>query len=237
MDFTNFINFLADEAGQISLKYFRKAPDLAYKPDQTLVTQADVEIENRLRGLIGEYFPTHDIIGEEGENRLTEAEFCWIIDPIDGTTAFTAGKPSFTNLIGLTRHKKPILGVINQPFTKERWVGDGVEAFFNGVKIVKTHSKTGILQTTSPEFFKTESEKNIFKNIQKQYKTLSFGGDAYGYGLCALGFVDCVVETGLKIHDIAALMPILWGAGLKIYDFSEAEILNIDDFHGSVIVR
>ena len=217
-----FSNHLADLSSKISKKYFRLPNDEIEKLDGSPVTKADREIEEILRDEIMKKFPTHGIIGEEFGNHNEGADFQWIIDPIDGTSSFIIGRPTFGNLIALSYQGKVILGVMNQPITQERFVGvKGEGAFLNGKKI-QTRKKVNslsnaILCTTSPFFFQGEDEK-IFKKLISKTKYQNFGGVVYGgdcylYAMLACGFVDIVIDPGLKIYDYAAMMPIITEAG------------------------
>ena len=119
----NFANFLADESAKIAKKYFRLPNGEEAKLDDTPVTKADREIELMIRNHIQKNYPNHGIIGEEYGNINEDSEFVWVIDPIDGTSSFIIGRPIFGTLIALTYNKKPILGIINQPISHERWLG------------------------------------------------------------------------------------------------------------------
>ncbi|TAG66447.1 MAG: histidinol phosphate phosphatase, partial [Burkholderiales bacterium] len=131
-DYKAFAEHLADLARPIARRYFRSDLKVIDKPDATPVTLADMEIEARLREEIAAHFPHHGILGEEEDPKNIDAEFVWVIDPIDGTKAFTVGKPQFGTLVGLCRNGDPIVGVIDQAITDERWVGaKGEGAWFN----------------------------------------------------------------------------------------------------------
>ncbi|MBM3559584.1 MAG: histidinol phosphate phosphatase, partial [Alphaproteobacteria bacterium] len=122
-DLIAFANRLADASGAIAMRYFRRGAAVETKADDSPVTIADKEAERAIRDLIGEYFPSHGIIGEEHERLEAKSEFVWVIDPIDGTKSFITGRPLFGTLIALTRGGWPVLGVIDQPALGERWVG------------------------------------------------------------------------------------------------------------------
>ena len=131
-----FANFLADEAAQISRKYFRQHIVIDSKDNKSPVTIADREIELRLRELIKQHYPNHGIIGEEFANQETQAEFCWVLDPIDGTVAFSTGKPTFTTLVALLRNGAPLLSVIDQAISGERFSGlANYGAWLNSAKL------------------------------------------------------------------------------------------------------
>ncbi len=218
----NFAHNLADISSEIAKKYFRLPNGEIKKEDESPVTKADREIEEILRQKIIAEFPHHGIIGEEFGNHNEKSEFKWIIDPIDGTSSFIIGRPSFGTLIALYHQEKPLLGIMNQPITGERWIGiTNQGSWLNGKKI-STRKNVGelseaILCTTSPFFFKNNDEK-IFAKVAAQTKYQNFGGVVYGgdcylYALLASGFVDLILDPGLKVYDYAALIPIIEMAG------------------------
>lgn len=214
--FSAFINEAADAAGDIALKYFRKDLRIEDKQDSSPVTQADKQIETLLRDRIAKTFPNHGIVGEEFGNERIDAEFVWVLDPIDGTRAFMTGKPLFGTIIGLMHDGKPILGCVDQPYTKERWFGvDGTTATHNGKPIrVAPPCKLDAsrLYITLPNNLRGENLENLF-DLCRAAKWPQFNCDCYAYGLLAMGCCDLVVEDRLKIHDVAGIVPILTGAG------------------------
>lgn len=218
----NFANHLADLSAQIAKKYFRLPNGEFNKADDSPVTLADREIEEILRAEIKKNYPSHGIIGEEFGNHNLDAELVWILDPIDGTSSFIIGRPTFGTLIALTKNGKSILGIMNQPITGERWIGvDGDSAWLNKIKIQSRENclelQDAVLCTTSPFFFKNDDEKILKKLINKtkyqNYGGIIYGGDCYLYALLASGFVDLVIDSGLKSYDYAALIPIIEMAG------------------------
>ncbi len=232
--FTNFANHLADLSSKIAKKYFRLPNGEIAKDDDTPVTKADREIEKMMRAEIQKEFPTHGIIGEEFGTQNPDADFVWVLDPIDGTSSFITGKPIFGTLIALSYKKKPILGLMNQPITTERWIGvDGHEATLDGKKIQTRNCvriEDAVLCTCSPYFFNSEDEK-LFKLVSSKTKYQSFGGVIYGgdcyiYAMLASGFVDLIIDPGLKVYDYAALLPIIEMAGGVISDW-DGNALNL----------
>ena len=232
----SFVNLLSDKSGNIIKKYFRQSNfDEKNKEDDSPVTIADMQAELIIRELIKEKFPNHGIIGEEFDSWQENADFKWVIDPIDGTTSFIIGRPIFGTLIALLYKNKPILGVINQPITQERWIGiDNIGSFFNGKKIenlskVKNLSEA-ILCATSPYFFSENSnDLKFFESLKNKTKYQNhggaiYGGDCYLFGLVALKYVDIVLERGLKKCDFMALPPIINNAGGKITDWQGNDI-------------
>lgn len=227
-----FSNHLADLSAATIKKYFRKGCDEKNKSNNSPVTLADKETEEVIRNAIRKKFPTHGIIGEEFENQDHGEDYKWVIDPIDGTTSFIIGKPIFGTLIALTYKGEPLLGIINQPITGERWIGiAGEKTTLNG-EIIKTRDcqniSEAILCTTSPAFFKGKNSK-IFNAISsktkyQKYDGVFYGGDCYIYGLLALGLVDIIIENGLSNYDFMALIPIIKSAGGIITDWNGEEL-------------
>lgn len=228
----DFANHLADLSAVTIKKYFRKNFGEQNKRNNTPVTIADQETEKVIREAIRKKFPTHGIIGEEMDDTDLEADYKWVIDPIDGTTSFVIGKPIFGTLIALTYKDIPVLGIINQPITGERWLGiEGAKTKLNN-KIIKTRKcenfSDAILCTTSPAFFKGINRK-IFKVISSKTKYQKFegviyGGDCYLFGLLALGLVDIIIEYGLNNYDYMALVPVVKSAGGVITDWKGEEL-------------
>ncbi len=214
--FTPFFHEAADAAGEIALRYFRTSLPIDQKSDKSPVTEADRLIERTLRDMIAKTFPEHGIIGEEFSNENEEAEFVWVIDPIDGTRAFMTGKPLFGTIIGLMHEGKPIAGCIDQAFTKERWFGIASQtATYNGNKIRVSPPcplADARLYTGAHEMFGGASF-DTFLRLCRSVKWPQYGCDCYAYGLLAMGCCDLVVERDLKIHDVAGLAPIITGAG------------------------
>ena len=224
----DFANHLADLSCNISKRYFRTKNHEKDKIDTTPVTLADKEIEWIIRQEITKKYPDHGIIGEEYEDINLEADFKWVIDPIDGTSSFIIGKPIFGTLISLTYKNIPVLGVINQPINNERWFGaKGRGASFNNKNIITRKSDSisnSVLCSTSPVYFKG-LDLEFFNKISSQTKYqknggVFYGGDCYLFGLLALGYVDIVIETGLKNYDFCALVPVVQEAGGIITDWS-----------------
>ncbi len=230
----DFANYLADISEEIAIKYFRVPNGEIVKEDFSPVTQADQEIEALLRIEIAAKYPNHGIIGEEYDAINPDADYQWIIDPIDGTSSFIIGRPTFGTLIALCYKGESKVGIINQPITKERWLGvDGQGAWLNG-KPIKSRKcneiKDAIISTTS-DFFFAPDDLVKFKEVATQAKYQRFGGvvygaDCYGYALLASGFLDIIIEPELKIFDFAALIPIIKMAGGAIgkWDGSPLEL-------------
>ena len=218
-----FAHRLADLSAATVLKYFRKeyaiedkSGGAGYDP----VTAADRETEEVIRAAVAETWPDHGVAGEEFGGDVGDTEYCWIVDPIDGTRPFILGLPEWGTLIGLTRNGAPLLGVMNQPFTGERfWSGRDASYYRNadGEKVISTRAckKLGdaALTTPSPDLFATPQDKERFDLLSGQVRMRWFGGDCYAYCLLAAGHIDLIVESGLAAHDIAPLIPVIERAG------------------------
>ena len=218
-----FAKRLADAAGAAIRPYFRAEFGLETKADTSPVTLADRAAEAAIRAILESERPGDGIIGEEYGTTRESAARQWVIDPIDGTRSFIAGRAIFGTLIALMEDGWPILGLIDQPIQNERWVGAvGHPTSFNGVP-VRTRACPSVvsahLASTGPQYF-DEAQNHRFGHVVKQVRTTSWGGDCYNYGLLASGHIDIVVEAGLKIHDFAALIPVVEGAGGLMCDWA-----------------
>jgi len=218
---------LADAAGEVIRPYFRRPLAVSDKADLTPVTAADRAAEETMRGLIEAHFPQHGILGEEFGRVREDAEFVWTLDPIDGTKSFISGVPLFGTLIALTRDRRPILGVIDQPISRERWVGaSGRRTTLNGAAIGCRPCPVlaaATLFATTPDMFKAEDAAS-FARVSAAVKLTRFGADCYAYGLLAAGFVDLVLEASLKPYDFCAMVPIVEGAGGVATDWRGASL-------------
>ncbi len=235
-DFINFAHQLADASGEKLRGYFRNFGTIHTKDDKSPVTLADEETETILRAMIEKAYPEHGIIGEEHGRIREQSDYVWVLDPIDGTASFIIGRPIFGTLISLLYKGEPIVGVIDQPITRERWVaakGEGITFNKKTVTVRKCSAlSNAILCTTSPQYFTTE-QKARFDNISALAKQTIYGGDCYNYALLASGQLDLVIEAGLKLHDFAALKVIIEEAGGTITDW-EGNPLNASS-NGNVI--
>lgn len=213
---------LADAAGAVIRRYFRTPVTVDDKADQSPVTIADREAEAVIRAMLAEMRPEDGIYGEEHGVERPDAEFVWVIDPIDGTKSFIAGRPIFGTLIALLHRGRPVLGVIDQPILGDRWVGAaGRPTRFNGAPAaVRPCPRLGraTLSTTSPDLF-AGMDRAAFDRVRAASRITLYGGDAYSYGLLASGFLDLVVEADLKLYDFAALVPVVEGAGGLMTDW------------------
>jgi inositol-phosphate phosphatase / L-galactose 1-phosphate phosphatase / histidinol-phosphatase len=216
-------NALADAARPIVRGYFRQRITVDDKSDLTPVTIADREAEAAMRRLIEQQCPTHGILGEEYGALRPEAEFIWVLDPIDGTKSFISGIPLFGTLIGLTHRGRPVLGVIDQPILGERWLGTaGRATLLNGMP-VRTRACAALgkatLFSTAPEAMFEGADAAGFERLRRAVKLLRTGADCYAYAQLASGFIDLVVESQLKPYDYCALVPVIEGSGGVITDW------------------
>jgi inositol-phosphate phosphatase/L-galactose 1-phosphate phosphatase/histidinol-phosphatase len=227
---------LADAARPIAARYFRTPVTVDDKSDRSPVTIADREAETAMRVLLNKHVPSHGIFGEEHGAERTDAEYVWVLDPIDGTKAFITGLPIFGTLIALLHRGVPVLGIIDQPISKERWLGaDGRPSTLNDQPIrVRTCDALAkaYMYSTAPQMFGGALAER-HQALAQQVKLFRWGGDCYAYGLLAAGHVDLVVERELKLYDFAALVPVIKGAGGLMTDWQGRELdMNSD---GSVL--
>lgn len=217
-----FANTLADASGAIIRGYFRRGVAVDDKPDRSPVTIADREAERELRRLIEARFPEDGILGEEFGATRPDAERIWVLDPVDGTKSFISGIPLFGTLIALAEFGQPVLGVIDQPISRERWIGAaGQPTTLNGKSVHARACPTlgsATLFATAPEMFR-EDEAVGFQRLRRSVKLPRYGADCYAYGLLAAGFIDLVVEASLKPWDYCAMVPVIEGAGGKVTDW------------------
>lgn len=229
---------LADAAGAAIRPFFRAKFDVETKADASPVTEADRAAEAAMRRLIEAEYPRDGIIGEEGGTKEGSTGRTWVLDPIDGTVSFMAGRPIFGTLVALVEEGWPVIGVIDQPIARDRWVGVvGRPTLFNGKSAMARRCPDlaqAILATTSPNLFSDDEAVQFLALASKvARRRIVYGGDCYNYGLVASGHIDIVVEAGLKLHDFAALVPIVEGAGGTMCDWA-GDPLNADSV-GDVI--
>jgi myo-inositol-1(or 4)-monophosphatase len=234
VDFADFVERLAQVSGEVILPFFRSAIRAEDKSGGGVfdpVTEADRGAEAAMRRLIAQTFPAHGVIGEEYGRDRPEAEYVWVLDPIDGTKSFVSGLPTWGTLIGLMHYGRPVYGIMAQPFTRERFYGDGKRASCRtlapsrgdappsewATRSLRTRSCGALaeatLMTTSPSLIREDSDRAAYARVESKVRLARYGGDCYAYCALAAGFVDLVIETGLKPHDVVALAPIVAGAG------------------------
>lgn len=222
IDFAAFIEKLATVSGETILPFFRTSLGVDNKKtgrDFDPVTEADRAAEAAMRRLIATNFPQHGIVGEEFGNERADAEYVWVLDPIDGTKSFIGGFPIWGTLIALLHHGQPAFGMMHQPFIGERFTGDNGAARYRGPAgarklSVRRCASLGeaTLYTTTP-LLMSEAERALFVGVEREVRLSRYGGDCYAYCMLAAGHVDLVIEAGLNSYDIAALVPIITGAG------------------------
>jgi histidinol phosphatase-like enzyme (inositol monophosphatase family) len=223
---------IADAVSPISLNYFRQPIDIEHKSDDSPVTIADREIELAIRQLIAHHYPDHAILGEEhGGDPVTEGPL-WIIDPIDGTKSFVSGIPLYGTLIAYAMDGAPIVGTIDVPALRERWVGvEGRQTTFNDGPC-RTSGRTDLAQarvaTTSIDMF-VGADRERFDALAAAARHRQFGGDCYLYGTLASGGIDVVVEAMLQPYDLAAVVPVVTGAGGVMTDWRGEPLTVLSD--------
>jgi inositol-phosphate phosphatase/L-galactose 1-phosphate phosphatase/histidinol-phosphatase len=220
---------LADAAAEAVRPHFRAGLASERKGDATPVTLADRAAEEAMRRILKAEVPRDAIIGEEfgatpGAGGASSGR-SWVLDPIDGTTSFLAGRPIFGTLIALVVEGWPVLGVIDQPILKERWVGaTGRQTTFNGAPCRSRPCATladAALATTGPHYFDDHQGSHFMALAARtDHRRMVMGGDCYNYALLASGHIDIVCEANLKLHDWAALAPIIEGAGGTLCDWN-----------------
>jgi myo-inositol-1(or 4)-monophosphatase len=222
IDFAAFVDELASVSGETIRPFFRTALGIENKSpagDFDPVTAADRAAEVAMRTLIKKTFPAHGIVGEELGAERADAEYVWVLDPIDGTKSFICGMPAWGTLIALTRRGEPIYGMMHQPFTREHFNGDGSAARYRGpagdraLRVRPCPSlQDAVLFTTSPLLMR-EADRSHFQRVEAAVRLSRYGGDCYAYCMLAAGHVDLVIETELKPYDVLPLIPIIEGAG------------------------
>ena len=222
IDFAAFVDQLATASGDAILPFFRTSLGVEDKGSAAgfdPVTAADRAAENAMRSLIKQSFPAHGIVGEEYGNERVNAEYVWVLDPIDGTKSFITGMPAWGSLIALTRNGEPVYGMMHQPFIGERFSGDGGAAQYRGPAGERALNvrpcaalRDAMLFTTSPRLMNA-NDREIFGRVEDLVRLSRYGGDCYAYCMLAAGHVDLVIETELKPYDVLPLVPIIAGAG------------------------
>ncbi|TPW29949.1 histidinol-phosphatase [Pararhizobium mangrovi] len=216
-----FLEELAEAAARETLSRFRQPIDVANKETGGFdpVTEADRAAETAIRDLIGERFPEDGILGEEHGSASADSARLWVIDPIDGTRAFISGLPVWGTLVGLYEDGRAVLGMMDQPFTGERFLAGGEGAVLRtasgerplAVRDCETLSRATLF-TTSPKLH-TGANAERYERLEQVVRLPRYGCDCYAFALLAAGHVDLVVESGLKPYDIAGLIPLVERAG------------------------
>lgn len=193
------------------------------KADKTFVTALDLAIEKEQRDLIQKHFPDHGILGEEASALGLDRPWVWTLDPIDGTMAYVCGMPVYATLISLCLDTKPVLGLMHFPATNERWVGVSGQASTCNRRVCRVRAPRAlgdaVMSASSPDFFRTASERIALKNLVSQTAWRVYGGSAMSYGRLANGQIDLALDAGLHFWDYAPMIPIIEGAGGMITDW------------------
>ena len=222
LELSRFANILADDAREVSLRYFRQEFEIESKEDQSPVTFIDRKIESHLADRIAELYPEHGFLGEEFGRHGEDREQLWVVDPIDGTRSFISGNPLFGTLIALLSQGEPVIGIIDIPALDQRWVGvkEG-GATLNGAPCNTRQTlrpEQASLHTTSPDMFNPDQKRRTGPLVER-CRFNQFGGDCFNYGQVASGWTDLVLEADLKPYDYFALVPVIQGAGGVISDW------------------
>jgi len=234
VDFAAFVDRLAQVSSEVILPFFRSAIGSEDKSRGGVfdpVTEADRGAEAAMRRLIAQIFPSHGVIGEEYGVDRPDAEYVWVLDPIDGTKSFISGMPTWGTLIGLMHRGRPVYGMMSQPFTRERYYGDGKRSRLRAlatsrgdappsewaIRTLRTRPCASLaeatISTTSPALIRDSADLEAFRRVEAKTRLARYGGDCYAYCALAAGFVDLIIETNLKPYDVVALAPIIEGAG------------------------
>lgn len=222
-----FAHRLADAAGEAIRPYFRARIDVANKHEASSgfdpVTEADRGAEEAIRRLIARERPQDGILGEEFGEKPGSSGWRWVLDPVDGTRAFISGRHEWGALIALEYGGVPVLGMIDQPVLRERFIGvNGGAEMHSGGEIVPLRTRCSpdisqaVLCATHPDAYFAEPERTAFERLEKRVRMTRYGGDCYLFAMLALGFLDIIVEFALKWWDVAALIPLVEGAGGRI---------------------
>lgn len=231
----SFANELADQARKVILPYWRQPLEVESKMEhdrpiaESPVTIADQRAEETMRKLIEERYPDHGIYGEEYGQVRTNAEYVWVLDPIDGTKSFITGKPLFGTLIACLKNGEPIIGIIDQCVLNERWLGvAGKGTTLNGKPVTTAgclELKESMMYATTPHMFHEGEESEKFQQMCSVVKRPLYGADCYAYAIVASGFgADIVVEADLGLYDYMAVVPVLEGAGGVMTDWQGAKL-------------
>ncbi|GEC16614.1 histidinol-phosphatase [Nitrobacter winogradskyi] len=223
IDFTAFIDRLATASGETILPFFRTSlldvENKSASRDFDPVTEADRAAEAVMRRMIQASFPEHGIVGEEFGNQNEDAEYVWMLDPIDGTKSFIAGFPIWGTLIALLHRGTPVFGMMHQPYIGERFSGDSRSSRYRGpsqgrkLAVRRCPSLQEATSFTTSPLLMNPDDRAAFGKVEAEVRLTRYGGDCYSYCMLAAGHLDLVIETELKPYDIAALIPIITGAG------------------------
>jgi myo-inositol-1(or 4)-monophosphatase len=244
-EYKKFSSLLIQESTQIINQYFRTPIDVQRKSDDTPVTIADKKAEEKMRELILKHYPDHGILGEEFGNEKTDADYVWVLDPIDGTKSFICGAVTFGTLIGLLHKGEPVLGIIHLPALNESLYGDNNQAELNGKKV--SVRKCGdltdaVLLATEHKTIHEKKNGKKFDQLSKQVYLYRNLGDCYGYYLLASGFADIMLDPIVAPWDVLPIIPIIRGSGGTITDWhgqdpvkGDSVIASVTDLHPNLL--
>ena len=233
-EFTEFIEFLCHEATKEILPHYGPDVEIERKSDATPVTLADRKAEKRIREILAERYPEHGIIGEEYGRERDDAEFVWVLDPIDGTKSFISGVPLFGTLIALLHRGRPVIGAINQPILKQLLIGDCTTTTLNGRPVSGRKAcqlEEATLCTTDPirnTLWQNNADWTALPPKTALYRSW---GDAGGYILLCTGYIDIMCDPAMEIWDCAAVIPCLLGAGFTVTGWNGGDAFD----EGSII--
>jgi len=226
-EYADFAERLAVSSGDIIRRSAYEPASAEIKSDASPVTAIDRAVEDRLRAMIGDTYPGHGIFGEERGTTAPEAEFKWVLDPIDGTLPFLAGIPVFGTLIALVHGETPVLGVIDMPMTGERWVGAANRPTTRNSVAVRTRNcetlATALMSTSNPDFY-DDTDRPALDRLRSATGFCVYGGSCMAYARIADGRIDVGTDVGYDIHDFLALVPVIEGAGGRITDWDGAAL-------------
>jgi myo-inositol-1(or 4)-monophosphatase len=225
-----FANRLADAGGAVIKPYFRQPLDITNKQGQHAfdpVTEADRGAERAMRDLIAKERPDDAILGEEFGETPGRNSLRWVLDPLDGTRAFITGRHEWGQLIALEDKGQPVLGILDQPVLGERFIGANGAAHLiqdGRTRPLKTRAcsdlSEAVLCATDPSAYMSPDQQAAFARVKDRARLTRYGGDCYIFAAMALGFVDVIIEAGFKAWDVAALIPLVEGAGGLITDWN-----------------
>ncbi len=220
----------------IIYQWFRQRPDITRKSDESPVTVADKAVEQALRAEIISHFPAHNIIGEEDGAAVSGHDFTWVIDPIDGTRAFSTGNPMFGTLVAVLYQNTPVIGVIDIPTQHQTWLGvKGMPTTLNG-EVAKVSGQDELsqarLSTTSGHALGDDYPR--FERLSAHTMVTGFGGDCANYAHLSSGWTDIVAESNLQAYDIMATVPVIAGAGGVISQW-DGRPITLDEYDGTAL--
>jgi len=233
----NFAQTLANAARARFAPAIGHAPGVEIKADRSLVTLLDKAIEDQLRNLIEASYPDHGILGEEHGQIRPDAEYVWVLDPIDGTAPFIAGVPVYGTLIALIHRGTPVIGIIDLPVTQERWIGvAGRPTLYNNHPC---HTRAcvsladAMLSTSNPDLY-SDADRPVLDALRRSTRWRIYGASCMAYGLLANGRTDIAIDAGFKFWDYAPYVPIIEGAGGAISDW-QGRALRLDGWGSRVL--